>query len=126
MDVLIVEDVVQDAKLLAHLVNGLGLEVKVLHNAGDAIAYIEKVPHIKVVLMNIAMPIENGRQATRKIRQKLYNPVPVIGLSSDISEEQVEKAMQSGMNSFLPKPYNIDNLSKMLVKVGLKVQTKPS
>jgi CheY-like chemotaxis protein len=126
MDVLIVEDVAQDAKLLAHLVKGLDLQVKVTHNANEAIQFIKEVPHIKVVLMNMTMPEEDGRDATRKIRQMLYNPVPVVGLSSDISEEQIERAMQSGMNSFLPKPYTLGNLYTMLVKLGLKVQTKPS
>ena len=120
MDVVIVEDVPQDAKLLAHLVRGLGYEVEVKHNAQEAVQYVQDVPHLKAILMNIMMPELDGREATEQIRQKLYNPVPIVGVSSNDSINDVEKAMQSGMNSFLSKPYNLEKLSQLLIKVGLR------
>lgn len=120
MEILIVEDVAQDAKLLKHLINRLGYEVVVVLDPELLFSTLQSHQSIEVVFMNINMPKISGTAATRKLREELYTPIPIIGISSNQSPAQIEEYMQSGFNAFLPKPYNLKSISQMLAQLGLR------
>lgn len=120
MEILIVEDVAQDAKLLKHLINRLGYETVVVLDPELLFSTLESHQSIELVFMNINMPKISGTAATRKLREELYTPIPIIGISSNQSPSQVEEYMQSGFNAFLPKPYDLKKISQMLTQVGLR------
>ncbi len=69
------------------------------------------------VLMDIQMPNLDGVQATNQIRliQEMKD-LPIIGLSAGVAESDREKGLQSGMNDFLVKPFEVDELAKTLMK----------
>ena len=69
------------------------------------------------VLMDIQMPNLDGVQATYQIRliQEMKD-LPIIGLSAGVAESDREKGLQSGMNDFLVKPFEVDELAKTLMK----------
>ena len=69
-----------------------------------------------LVLMDIQMPVMDGWQAAREIRQ-LNNPVPIIALSANVFESDVRKSMESGMNAHLPKPLDVEQLLETIRKV---------
>ena len=60
-----------------------------------------------LVLMDIKMPLEDGIQATNRIRRSNdpdLSSMPVIGISGDSDEGSIQEAMRAGMNDYLVKP----------------------
>ena len=73
-----------------------------------------------IVLMDNMMPVMNGLDTTRFIRNHAsisIRAVPVIALSAGILEEERQRCLDAGMNDFLSKPLMIEELKKMIEKV---------
>ena len=62
-----------------------------------------------LVLMDIQMPVMDGWQAAREIRQ-LNNPVPIIALSANVSSDDIAAVRDAGMNEHIAKPLDIPQL----------------
>ncbi len=79
-----------------------------------------------VVLMDVQMPVMNGIDATIAIRTKLKSPnkdVPIIALTASTLREDIDRCIQSGMNSYVPKPFKAWQLINTLADVtGRKKQ----
>ena len=73
----------------------------------------EKKPDL--ILMDITLPIMDGYEATRKIRETLKS-TPIIGLSAHAMNEHAAKAKEAGCNDYLTKPIDDEELFKMLEK----------
>ena len=73
-----------------------------------------------VILMDVQMPIMNGYQATRAIRA-LDDPVKaaiqIVAMTANAFEEDRKEAMDSGMNGYVPKPINIEQLMSTLEEI---------
>lgn len=69
------------------------------------------------VLMDIMMPVMNGYEATKAIRAldgDYYKRVPIIAMTANAYDEDVKACLEAGMNAHIAKPYNPDNLLKLL------------
>ena len=70
-----------------------------------------------VILMDVQMPVMDGLTATRAIRA-LGHPdakrIPIIGLSANAFQEDMEKAREHGMNAYLSKPLDLNCLYQIL------------
>jgi CheY-like chemotaxis protein len=67
--------------------------------------------------MDIQMPKLDGVAATHQIRGiQEFKEIPIIGLSASIGLEDREKGIRSGMNDYLVKPFEVDDLAKMISK----------
>ncbi|MGM0378067.1 MAG: response regulator, partial [Bacteroidota bacterium] len=96
--------------------NGFG----VLHasNGEEAVRLVRETPDIGLVLMDIRMPVLDGYEATRQIRQINKN-VPVIAQTAYANPEEAEKMKQAGCDDYLTKPINSEELVKCVVeKIG--------
>ncbi len=71
---------------------------------------------VDVVLMDIQMPVMDGLQATRYIREELKSTVPVIALTANAMKGDHEKYLESGLNSYVLKPFNEDDLIRAIIK----------
>ena len=73
--------------------------------------------HFDAILMDMRMPVMDGLTATREIR-KLTHPdaasIPIIALSANAFEEDVQQCLQAGMNEHLSKPVDVDRLKETL------------
>ena len=70
-----------------------------------------------LILMDIMMPQLNGYEATRLIRgssKKDANSIPIIAMTGNAFEEDVQKALEAGMNAHVSKPFNIDAIEKVV------------
>jgi len=68
-----------------------------------------------MILMDIQMPVMDGYEATRKIRA--FNPkIPIIAFTASTQFTHQEQAVQSGMNCFVTKPINPDDLLHKLLR----------
>ncbi len=116
--ILIVEDnkinMLLAKKLIATIISNC-----TIYEAKDGNEAIEEYKKEKpdIILMDIQMPNKNGYEATSEIRKiKQSENIPIIALTAGIMEGDKEKCLQSGMNDYLSKPIDINNLEKMLGK----------
>jgi CheY-like chemotaxis protein len=73
------------------------------------------------ILMDVAMPIMDGNEATRRIRaaeSRTRRHIPIIGISAHTSESDVRTSLESGMDVYLPKPIDSRKLFEALALCG--------
>jgi signal transduction histidine kinase/DNA-binding response OmpR family regulator/PAS domain-containing protein len=106
---LLVEDHIMNVEVAKRLLESKGMEVEVAENGLVAIETFATAPlgHFDVILMDIRMPVMDGLTAAKSIRQlkkKTAKTIPIIAMSANAFEEDVEKSKAAGMNEHLSKP----------------------
>jgi signal transduction histidine kinase/CheY-like chemotaxis protein len=114
LKILIVEDDEPSALLSTEIFQKYCSSVLYATNGVEAVDVFKNNPDIDLVLMDINMPVMNGRQATKKIRQ-LNQEVIIIAQSAHVFESDREKALEAGCNAFLLKPLDRHLLFEMLI-----------
>ncbi|MEO5376282.1 MAG: response regulator [Magnetococcus sp. DMHC-6] len=115
---LLAEDNVVNQKVAQGLLNKLGVSVRTVVNGIEALRAMQTT-RFSLVLMDCQMPVMDGYQATRAIREKEANEAektPIIALTADSLPEDRNRCFNAGMDDFLTKPLNLENLSKVLYK----------
>ena len=111
--ILLAEDNPVNVKLMENVLKNLGCTFDIVRD-GQAACNALKKNSYDVVLMDVQMPVLNGLDATKIIREKMNNQVPVIALTAAASQEDKTKCYESGMNDVLFKPINIEKLKEKL------------
>jgi CheY-like chemotaxis protein/HPt (histidine-containing phosphotransfer) domain-containing protein len=105
--VLIAEDNITNQKVALGILKRLGLHADAVANGEEALKALETLPY-DVVLMDIQMPLMDGLEATRRIRQPnspVLNPeIPIIAMTAHAMQGDRERCLNAGMNDFLSKP----------------------
>jgi two-component system cell cycle response regulator DivK len=116
--VLVVEDNVSNFVLIARMLGFLGIHCEWKTSGYEVADFVESLPRLDLILMDIRLPYEDGYAALRKIRQspRLVN-VPIIAVTAEASQEQMDKARQSGFNGFLAKPLDPDRFPEYIQKI---------
>lgn len=114
--ILLAEDMELNQFIVKEMVKDWGLSLTIVSNGKEA---VELVTHTNfdLVLMDIQMPVMNGVQATRCIRELKNNPnayVPIVALSANAFESDKNNYLQAGMNATLSKPFDADQLFKII------------
>ena len=102
--VLVVDDNEDNREILVFRLQQLGFEVLVASNGKEA---IEAASQAKpdVILMDLRMPVMDGWEATRALRQTEWGKdLPVVAVTAHAMEEDRRKALNAGCNEFIPKP----------------------
>jgi len=117
--ILIVEDNQINRTLLSDTLLNYDENIKIdVAVDGKAAIELYKKNDFDIIIMDIRMPIMDGYQATEYIRKKMTYPknqIPILGLSAHAMKEEKEKSEFLGMNAFLTKPFQSDEL---LEKIG--------
>jgi class 3 adenylate cyclase/CheY-like chemotaxis protein len=102
-----------------------GVKVDVASNGKEAVDLATKNTY-DVVLMDVQMPGMDGYQATRAIRVLPGNKsrLPIVALTANVMQAEVDRCMEAGMNAFVPKPFKREELMKALQEV--LSQTRPT
>jgi two-component system KDP operon response regulator KdpE len=107
MRILIVDDEPQITRVLRTSLQSNGHEVTVAQDGMDALAkFIKAEPEL--VITDLAMPVMNGIELTREIRQR--SPVPVIVLSVRSQDASKVAALDEGADDYITKPFSIQEL----------------
>ncbi len=118
--ILVVEDNATNRKFIEAVLGKMGLEVVSVLNGEAAVATIQQGETPDLVLMDLQMPVMDGYEATKKIRQwesQTGRPrLPIIALTADAFEEDRLHCLEVGMDDFLTKPLNIHALTQLLGK----------
>ncbi len=113
--ILIVEDDEANSCYLRTLLKKASLSNLLAFNGREAIEYCESHPEISLVLMDIKMPVMDGFEATRRIKEFRKN-LPVIGLTAYALTGDREKALEAGCDDYLSKPVKSDLLLSAIHK----------
>ena len=117
--ILLVEDIELNREIAEVILTEAGFVVESAPDGTDAVTMVEKSEehYYDAVLMDIQMPIMNGYEATRTIRnlsRKDVKDLPIIAMTANAMEEDKEAALMNGMNAHLSKPIDIDALIDVL------------
>ena len=113
--ILLAEDVELNQYLAKHFLESRGLEVSIANNGFEALALL-KQRSFDCVLMDIQMPEMDGIQTAKQIRglsDPIKSSIPIIALTANVLNEDIEKYKAAGMNDFLAKPF--DECALMMV-----------
>ena len=114
--VLIVDDTVACAKMLARCINKHNLDAVCVYNGQEAVDEVKKdVSKYAIILIDNLMPVMNGMDATEMIRGLGYEK-PIIGVTGCVMEEDVRSFIEKGVNEVLQKPVRNDNLRDLLTR----------
>jgi signal transduction histidine kinase/CheY-like chemotaxis protein/HPt (histidine-containing phosphotransfer) domain-containing protein len=117
--IILAEDNPINQQIVYELLTKKGFEVTIANNGQEVIDLLNKGDcNYKLILMDIQMPIMNGREATAIIRKSSfkYKDIPIIAMTAHALEEERKKSISIGMNDFLTKPVQMDNLVSVLAK----------
>jgi CheY-like chemotaxis protein len=115
LKILLVEDDILNIKLVEYLLADFGMKADVALNGKLAIDKLS-VQNYDLVLLDIEMPEMNGYEATSFIRENLKNELPIIALTAHAMAGEKEKCLSFGMNDYITKPIDVNNLFKIIYK----------
>lgn len=119
--ILLAEDNEINREIVAELLTGLGFVVDGAANGAEALERFKQssMGYYSIILMDIQMPVMNGLEAVAAIRKSAHmdaQRIPIIALSANAFEEDVEKSLANGMQAHISKPVDINTIKKLFVK----------
>ena len=119
--ILLVEDIELNREIAEVILEEAGFLVETAPDGTDAVAIVEKSEenYFDAILMDVQMPIMNGYEATRAIRnmtRKDVKKLPIIAMTANALEEDKEAALKNGMNAHISKPLDMDVFISVLTK----------
>ena len=117
--VLLVEDNELNSEIAVALLESLGAAAETAANGQEALDALDasEPGHFDVVLMDIQMPVMNGLEATRRIRESERDDLralPVVVLSANAFTEDVQESKRAGADDHLSKPISVKDLAATL------------
>lgn len=119
--VLLVDDVEINREIAQTILNDAGVCVTCCCNGKEAVDYLQQKDRedIDIVFMDVMMPVMDGYEATRRIRQ-LSDPkasqLPIVAITANAFEEDRQAALDAGMNEHISKPFSIQKLYAVIKK----------
>lgn len=110
---LIVEDNETNKFVLQAMLENMGCSVRCADNGRTALDEIHE-NEFDIIFMDCNMPVMNGYDATRAIRNDYNLKTPIIGVSAHVFLHEVQNCIAAGMNDFLPKPIRKHDLTNMI------------
>jgi CheY-like chemotaxis protein len=93
------------------MLRSLHIACLMLFASGIAIEKVAANPHFDLVLMDLKMPVMDGLEATRLLRDMLEsNVLPIIALTANAVQEELEKCKEVGMGAWVTKPVDAEEL----------------
>ncbi|MBL8174902.1 MAG: response regulator [Bryobacterales bacterium] len=118
--ILLVEDNAVNQKLGAAMLEKFGARVDVAANGKEAVQMAEKLPY-DVIFMDCQMPEMDGYEATSEIRRREMGRrrTPIFAMTAHAFRGDREKCLASGMDDYIPKPVNVDDIRNLLFAISV-------
>ncbi|WP_411033022.1 PAS-domain containing protein [Shinella sp. BYT-45] len=128
LDVLVAEDNEVNQILFTQMLTASGLHFRIVGNGAEAIeAYRASRPGM--VLMDMSMPVMNGLQASRAIRELESGTgrrVPIVAVTAHVLDGDREECLAAGMDDYLTKPISIEKLEEKIDRWLRRAKAKPA
>jgi len=125
LKVLVAEDNVVNQKLIRTLLEKDGHSVVIVDNGEGAVTATD-AGAFDVILMDVQMPILDGVEATRIIRDREardgVSPITIVALTAQVMSEDVERCKRGGMNSYMTKPVDRNLLRATLADIASRLE----
>jgi PAS domain S-box-containing protein len=127
LKILVAEDDSISLKFISKILEIFGENLLIARNGFEAVNLCKKHNDIDIILMDIQMPVMNGYEAIKKIRE-FNKDVIIITQSAFVFTDEAEKAIEIGGNGFVSKPIDkkqlIDHINEQIVTSRHRLQTK--
>ena len=118
--ILLTEDNEINQQVAAELLESAGFVIDIANNGKESVQKVfdsAKSGNYNLVLMDLQMPVMDGYIATKEIRKnKEFNNLPIIAMTADAMSGTKDKCLEAGMNDFVTKPIDPDEVFGALVK----------
>lgn len=119
--ILLVEDNDLNREIASVILQEMDIQVEEAENGEVAVEMLRfsKPGYYSMVLMDIQMPVMDGYEATKRIRslnRKDAASIPIIAVSANAFDEDMEKSREAGMNEHIAKPFNREKLENIISK----------
>ncbi len=125
--ILLAEDVEINAEIMQQVIEARGANIDRAENGKLAVEMFQKSAegHYDAILMDVRMPEMDGLEAAAKIRalpRSDAKKIPIVALTANAFDEDVQRSLQAGMNAHLSKPVEPEDLYKTLEELIWKAQ----
>lgn len=94
---------------MARLLSFAGLHCEWKTSGYEVVEYIDTLPNVDLILMDIRLPYEDGYEALRKIRaSEKFQGIPIVAVTAFATEDQLQRARDAGFDGFIGKPLDAD------------------
>ena len=123
--VLLAEDMPVNAEIVKEVLKMKGIETEHAENGSIAAEMFKSKPegYYDAILMDMRMPVMDGLESTRQIRSSSHpeaKTIPIVALTANAFEEDVQRSMQTGINAHLSKPINPEDIFTTLAELITK------
>jgi len=119
--ILLVEDNIINQQLALIILSRMGYSPGIAVNGKEVLDRLLD-EYFDLILMDIQMPEMDGLEATRIIRATHSVQPLIIAMTANAAGNDREECLAAGMNDYLPKPINLDELVNMLEKWGRRIR----
>ena len=114
---LLAEDSQANQIIAITFLKSAGYKVDAVANGQEALDAVMSLPY-ELVLMDVSMPEMDGLEATRRVRELpgAKGQIKIIALTANVFKDDLDRCMEAGMNGFIPKPIDKNNLLTTLAK----------
>ncbi len=125
---LVVEDNETNQEVVRGMLEKIGCRVTTASDGRGAVALLSQHPY-DLVFMDCQMPVMDGYEATARIRQlegkrKQKHRIPIIALTANALEGDREKCLSAGMDDYISKPFNQDEIRNILERWSSRIVTQ--
>ncbi|WP_027723380.1 ATP-binding protein [Maridesulfovibrio zosterae] len=121
LNILLIEDNKANCMLIKMFLKDLPHNLSIAHNGEEGFKKVQNL-HFDIIFMDIEMPIMDGYECTRRIREwekdKFFDPCIIVALTAHALTEAKEKILAAGCDSFLTKPISKDKLLSTIMEIN--------
>ncbi len=114
--ILVVEDNEMNRLVINNFLTPYTQQIIEVENGIEAIKILEK-ENFDIILMDLQMPLMDGLKATKIIRENLNIKTPIIAISANAFQSEIDRCLNNGMNDYITKPFREDKLIKKINEV---------
>lgn len=116
--ILIVDDDIRNTFALVSYLETLDMNVYTAENGFDALDILQKNDQIEMVLMDIMMPVMDGCETMRKMKEnRVTADIPVIAVTAKAMKGDREKCLEAGASDYISKPVNLKELLEKMERL---------
>lgn len=119
--ILVVEDNIVNQKLIGFVLKKMHITADIANNGEEAIVLCKKNPPYDLIIMDLQMPVMDGYETTVYLREKMGLQTPIIAMTATALKEDQERSAKVGMNDFMIKPFDFNDLYARMIRLLFKV-----